>query len=63
LKNKSNNKTQKIKYEEEIAKAFNINKSRFKRESLSIFLKKNNNISINPRILGRYMQKPVYIVE
>jgi len=56
LKNKSN-KMQKIKYEEEIVKAFNTNKGRFGRERLSIFLKKNNNISINPRTLGRYMQK------
>ena len=56
LKNKSN-KMQKIKYKEEIVKAFNTNKSRFGRERLSIFLKKNNNISINPRTLGRYMQK------
>ena len=37
LKNKSNNKTQKIKYEEEIVKAFNRNKGRFERERLSIF--------------------------
>ena len=39
---------QKIKYEEEIAKAFNRNKGRFGKERLSIFLKTNNNISINP---------------
>ena len=57
LKNKSNSKTQKIKYEMEIVKAFNTNKGRFGRERLSIFLKKNNNISINARTLGRYMQK------
>ena len=55
LKNKSN-KMQKIKYKEEIVKAFNTNKGRFGRVRLSIFLKKNNNISINPRTLGRYMQ-------
>ena len=57
LKNKSNVKVEKIKYEEEIVKAFEENKNRFGRERLSIFLKKNNNISINPRTLGRYMQK------
>ena len=57
LKNKNNVKVEKIKYEEEIVKAFEENKNRFGRERLSIFLKKNNNISINPRTLGRYMQK------
>ena len=57
LKNKNNVKVKKIKYEEEIVKAFEENKNRFGRERLSIFLKKNNNISINPRTLGRYMQK------
>ena len=57
MKNKSNIKTQKIKYEREIVEAFTTNKGRFGRERLSIFLKKNNNISINSRTLGRYMQK------
>ena len=57
LKNKSNIKTQKIKYEREIVEAFTTNKGRFGRERLSIFLKKNNNILINSRTLSRYMQK------
>ena len=38
-------------------KAFNTNKDRFGRERLSIFLKKNNNILINPRTLGIHMKK------
>ena len=38
-------------------KAFNTNKGRFGRKRLAIFLKKNNNISINPRTLGRYIKK------
>ena len=57
LKNKSNIKTQKIKYEREIVEAFTTNKDGFGRERLSIFLKKNNNILINSRTLSRYMQK------
>ena len=57
LKNKSYIKIEKIKYEREIVEAFNTNKGIFGRERLSIFLKKNNNISINPRTLGRYMKK------
>ena len=54
---------QKIKYEEEIAKSFNRNKSRFGRERLLIFLKKNNNISINSRTLGKYIKNSTYIIQ
>lgn len=56
-KNKFKNESKNIKYEKEIIEAFEINKGRYGRERLSIFLKKNNNISINPRTLGRYMKK------
>lgn len=47
----------KVTYEEEIREAFKECKGRYGRERLSLLLKKKYKININPRTLGRNMNK------
>nr|WP_308700593.1 DDE-type integrase/transposase/recombinase [Metamycoplasma hominis] len=50
-------KNKAIQYEKQIKEAFIECKGRFGRERLSLFLKKKYQIDINPRTLGRIMNK------
>ena len=50
-------KNKEIQYEKRIKEAFIECKVRFGRERLSLFLKKKYQIDINPRTLGRIMNK------
>ncbi|WP_020002291.1 IS3 family transposase [Metamycoplasma hominis] len=50
-------KNKAIQYEKQIKEAFIECKGRFRRERLSLFLKKKYQIDINPRTLGRIMNK------